>query len=342
MNTKTCACHANSVYGVCDYPGGCGSSGGCCSTRPALTSTAKPATVPAVSERPSEPPTERRRLRAGGCPVCFTLRPDSDPRQPHNPPVCDGDRALLDTWLGEITRLHDQLTEPEQPIVDRRRHDRYATAYLPDGHRHTWNKGSYASDPVAVLGGVAPINSRSKAPSVSGSRERPIPINTDRHDLTSPARGANLTDAGRQHPEDHVGHLGAATILDGWVRSWRDHLWPGHHLPDSSVTELVKWLRTRLEDACDYYPIIDEFAWEIRNLRGSLRAAAGETDPQPERCDGVPCKRCDLMTLYRQPGGDVACVDPDCASVLREDEYLDWVKTLAAEQKIRRNKQRVA
>lgn len=303
---RDCACHASS-YATCDHPGGCGTPGGCCATpRPA---------------------------RAGDCITCPVIRPGTDPRQPHQPPVCDGDRTLIDRWLGDIGRLHSILTEPEPPIVDQRRHNRYATAYLPGGTRHTWNKGSYPSDPLAALGGVAPINSRSKAPAVTGSRERPIPIRADLHDITAPLRGTNLTTAGRQHPDDHIGHLPATTVLDGWVRSWRDTLWPGHHLPDGTVTELVKWLRARLTDACDRYPIIDEFAGEIRALHNTLRAMAGETDPQPERCEGVACKRCDMQMLFRRAdgSGDVDCLNPACAAVYREDEYADWTKTLAAE-----------
>lgn len=310
MNDR-CACHTSS-YAACDYPGGCGSSGGCCAAR-----------TP----------------RHGGCTVCPVTRPDTDPRQPNTPPVCDGDRALLDRWLAEIARLHDQLTEPEQPVLNQRMYERYGVEYLKGNRREVVSLGTVWADPVTAVGGVAPINSRSKAPTVSGSRERPIPIRTDLHDLTSPARGANLTQAGRMFPDDHLGHISAATVLDGWVRSWRDTLWPGHHLPGSGVTELVKWLRARLEDACDRYPIIDEFAGEIRNLRGSLRAMAGESDPQPERCDGVPCKRCDMQMLFRRAdgSGDVECVNADCLAVYRPEDYADWVKTLAAEARIRQH-----
>ncbi len=306
-NSKECACHVGS-FGVCDYPGGCGSAGGCCAPTP----------------------------RPGSCTVCLLLRPDADPRLPHHPPVCDGDRELLDTWLGEINRLHAQLTEPEPAIVDKRQHDRWATAYLPGGHRHTWNKGPAYSDPLAPLGGVSPINSRPNSPRTSGSRERPMPIRADLHDLTSPARGVNLTGAGRQHPEDHVGELPAATILDGWVRSWRDTLHPSQGLPPASVPELTRWLRIRLDDACDRYPIIDEFADEIRDLRGKLRAQAGETDPKPERCEQVACKRCDMEMMFRRPdgSGDVDCLNPACNAVMRDTEYREWVATLLAQKRI--------
>jgi hypothetical protein len=96
-------------------------------------------------------------------------------------------------------------------------------------------------------------------------------------------------------------------VLDQLVRDWRDTLWPGHHLPASNIDELVVWLRYRFQDACDWHPAVVEFAEKIRHLR----SAAGETEPQPERCDGVPCKRCDLMMLlFRQSDSDVHCLDP--------------------------------
>jgi hypothetical protein len=72
-------------------------------------------------------------------------------------------------------------------------------------------------------------------------------------------------------------------------------------------------------------------------LRSSLRAAAGQTEPKPEPCEGVPCRRCDLITLYRQPGGDITCINPDCQAILRDDEYREWVKQVAAEHQVRRH-----
>ncbi len=322
MNT-TCACHAGGAYGVCDYPGGCGSTGGCCSSRPAPTRTAatNPSRAVSTPEPPSEVPVERRRPRAGDCVTCLVLRPDSDPRQPHNPPVCDGDRTLLDKWLGEITRLHDQLTEPEQPIINQRTYERFGIQDGKNNQRQIVSLGQAWADPTAAVGGVAPINSRSKAPTVSGSRERPIPIRADLHDITAPLRGANLTDAGRQHPDDHVGHLPAATVLDGWVRSWRDTLWPGQHLPAGTVPELIKWLRVRLEDACDRYPIIDEFTAEIRDLRGTLRAMAGESDPPPVSCDGIQCDRCDMRALFRRPEDTYQAECGNCGKLYTVEEY---------------------
>ncbi|HEY6115303.1 MAG TPA: hypothetical protein VI172_05040, partial [Candidatus Dormibacteraeota bacterium] len=218
--------------------------------------------------------------RHGTCVVCPVTRPDADPRQPNTPPVCDGDRALLDRWLVEIANLDADLRNDEPVIADERTHERYGTAYLPNGNRHVWSKGSYASDPVGALGGVAPINSKSSQPNVGGSRERPMPISTALHDLKAPARVPNPTAQGRECAGDQIGRLSAATTLDQWVRDWRDTLWPDHHLPSATVDQLVLWLRTpigndrtRLDVACDHHPAIDEFAAEMKDLVGALRSA---------------------------------------------------------------------
>jgi hypothetical protein len=272
------------------------------------------------------------------CCLCSLYRPDSNPRIPHHPPVCDGDRALLDRHLIEIANLHADLTNPEPVIVDQRRYERIGVQYLPKGAgKRTVSLGETWADPLAAVNGVSPISSRSKQPSVSGSRERPLPIPADLLDLKAPARQPNPTDAARARPEDQIGRLSAATVLDQIVRDVRDTLHPGHHLPPATVDELVSWLRNRLGDICDQHPAVECIAADLRDLRGALRAAAGATDPLPEQCAGVPCRRCDLMTLFRQPGGDVHCVNPDCQAVLLEDEYADWVKTIAAEYRTGRH-----
>lgn len=303
MAVLDCACHVNR-YEPCSIPGGCGSAG--CDHTPGR--------------------------RSGTCTTCPVIRPDSDPRQPHTPPVCDGDRRLLNRWLGEISNLIADLSNPEPAITDNRRYQRYGTEYLKDNQRRTVSLGNAWADPVAALGGVSPINSRSNQPSVSGSRDRTIPINTTMVDLTADRRVHNLT--GDSWPEDQVGHLSAATMLDAWCRDVRDRIVPDHHLPEPTVDQMVMWLRVRVDMICDRHPDVAEFADGLRVLRGALRSAAGVVDPQPERCDGVPCKRCDLLMLFKQTDGDVHCVSPDCLAVLREDEYREWVQTIAAQTRI--------
>jgi hypothetical protein len=303
-----CLCHLNK-FNLCDINGGCGSN---------------------------------HRSSPGACVTCPIVRPDSDPRQPHQPPVCDGDRRLLHRWLGEIANLIADLTNPEEPIINRRLYERFGVEYLEDGQRRTVSLGQAWADPVSALGGVSPINSRSTQPSVSGSRERPLPINAALLDLKAPGRTVNPTAAVADWPEDQIGYLSAATVLDEWIRAVRSELFPDHHLPPATVDEMVAWLRTptgdertRVDDICDRYGQVPDFAASIKHLRGALRAAAGETEPQPQRCEQVPCRSCDMEMLYRQPGGDVHCVNPDCRAVLREAEYQDWVRTVAAAARIK-------
>lgn len=305
-NTDVCACHTG-PYTPCDYPGGCGTRGGCCHTG------------------------------TGACTTCPVYRPDTDPRPPNRPPVCDGDRTLLGRHLADIRDLITDLADPEPPIVNQRRYERFGIKYNNDGTREPVSLGQAWADPVASIGGVAPINSRTKQPDVTGSRERPMPINANTIDLQAGARVPHLSTAAHQWPEDQTGHLSAATVLDQWVRDIRDTLHPDHTLPPATVTDMVVWLRNRVDDICDRHPAVTEFAEEIRALRSALRGVAGEIEAQPERCDGVPCKRCDMMTLFRQADTDVHCANPDCSAVYRTDEYQDWVKTFAAETKIRRH-----
>jgi hypothetical protein len=303
--TCSCQCHTG-PYAACDTPGGCGNTGDGCGTDP-----------------------------AGACQLCRLYRPNTRARIPHRPPVCDGDRQLLGRHVGDIANLIADLTNDEPAVVDDRRYQRIGVEYLKDGNRRAVSLGDVWADPTAAFGGVAPINSRSKEPAVTGSRERPIPINTTALDLKAPARVPNHTPAVADWPEDQTGHLSAATILDAWIRDTRDRLLPDHHLPPGTVDEMVAWLKHRIDLICDQHPQVADFADSIRTLRGALRSLAGETEAQPERCEGVPCRRCDLQMLYRQPGGDVECVNPDCRAILRDDEYQEWVKSLAAEIRVK-------
>jgi hypothetical protein len=297
-----CACHLNK-YNPCNIDGGCG--------------------------------TNHRHNTNGDCVTCPALRPDKDPRQPNQPPVCDGDRTHLDRILVEIGNLYADLVNDEPPIIDTRQHERFGTAYLTNGRRHTFSRGMFPSDPLAALGGVAPINSRSRQPNVSGSRERPLPINTAAVDLKAPARSGNLTPAAV--PDDQIGHLSAATILNAWARDIRDLIHPDQHLPAPTVPELVMWIRHRLPTVCDQHPNIADLAEALRNLRGTLRATTGQTETRPEPCTGIPCKQCDLATLARHPGGTIECGNPNCQAVLYEEEYTDWLKTLTAQQHHKRH-----
>lgn len=264
---------------------------------------------------------------ASACILCPVYRPDSTPRLPHRPPVCDGDRQLLSRHLGEIAGLIDDLSNPEPPIVDQRRYERIGIEYR-DGQPRAISLGETWADPVAAVGGVAPINSRSRQPSVSGSRERPIPVDVTALDLQAPARIPSQTRASADWPEDQVGHLSAATLLDEWVRDVRTRLLPDHYLPDATVHAMVGWLRTRADLICDRYPDVVNLAEAVRMLRGALRTAAGQVEPRPRLCEGVACPRCDLRALMTCPGDTYRAQCGQCGTLLTDDEYT----TVVAEQ----------
>lgn len=285
-----CSCHVNS-FNPCSIPGGCGSAG-CDHTS---------------------------RSRGDTCTTCPIVRPGSEPRQPHTPPVCDGDRRLLGRWLSDITNLVDDLTNPEEPLVDDRQYERFGTAYFPGGHRHTFSRGMRPADPLTALGGVAPINSPTRHPRTSGSRERPIPINATALDLTGDARVPHLT--GHAWPEDQIGYLSAGTVLDEWIRDTRARLLPDHHLPPATVNDMVAWLRERVDLICDQHPQVADFAEALRLLRGALRAAAGQTEPPPEPCDGVTCARCDQRALFHKPTDTYRAECGNCGTLYTDDEY---------------------
>lgn len=346
-DTRTCQCHTN-PYAGCDHPGGCGSSGGCCSTE--------------GSERQ--------------CLTCPIFRPDATARLPHRRPICDGDRTLMDRHLTDISNLHADLTNPEPPIVERGRYERFGLQYLKDGARQVVSLGQVWKDPLAAVDGVAPINSRTGAPSVSGSRERPVPIRVDVVDLTAVARRPNPTRdpvteqplyqhlvpqirptglhvtitswwggiplhqqiRGREHVRDHKGklvltpaeqpdgHQSAATTLDALIRDIRDEIFPGQHLPPATADQMVMWLQVRLDDICDRYPRIVDFAEEVRALRGALRSAAGVTEPQPELCPGVACSGCKKKSMFRMPGDTYRAQCVTCGKLFSDAEYAEAVE----------------
>jgi hypothetical protein len=153
-----CTCHHGAHY-PCSHLGGCGTTG--CRIARGNSTT---------------------------CVTCPTYRPDADPRIPNYPPVCDGDRALLDRHLVDIANLVADLTNDEPAQVDQRRYERFIVKKgQPVSLGETW------ADPLANFGGVAPIPSKADQPSVTGSRERPIPIKVNVVDLSAPARVPNPT-----------------------------------------------------------------------------------------------------------------------------------------------------
>lgn len=271
------------------------------------------------------------------CVTCPVYRPDSDPRLPNRPPVCDADRALLDTHLWDIPDLYSRLGETIPAPAN--------SPYPVEAANGTvaWR----GVDPIADILPAGPVRGQTRQPRVSGTRQPQAPTSLERIDLTLPARPATRALYARGVlgiDADQVGTLSVATILDTWVRDWRATLWPDQQLPTPTVPELAQWLRNRAGDACDQHPTIDEFAAEIKDLRRVLRAHLGETAAQPEtdRYKAVACQKCDLRgVLLRRPGSDyIEC--GNCGNLYTEDEYAYWLDRLAGYERSQRTPAEIA
>lgn len=162
---------------------------------------------------------------------------------------------------------------------------------------------------------------------VSGSTDAPLGVRVAVLDLIVAAGGGTVHDP----HGDQTGQLPVIPRLDSWVADWIGRRRAGEHRPLPTVPVLCGWLLDRLDWACQGHPAIDDFAGEVRGILGTLRAVNGHTSARPEQMVGVPCKRCDLVSLHRAPGDHyIACSNPDCGLLLTQDEYAAWVRLLAA------------
>jgi hypothetical protein len=58
--------------------------------------------------------------------------------------------------------------------------------------------------------------------------------------------------------------------LDFWVQDWAGYL--EQAVPVAAVSSHARWLAARLPWACDQHPAIDDFATDVHDLTGQLRA----------------------------------------------------------------------
>ncbi len=239
--------------------------------------------------------------------------------------VCNSDRTGLAATLADIRDLAAQLREDPDPLD----HQDWVAVPVPstDPRRRPewlWWRGGRADDPLSRVlpAGIVP-SSLGAGARVSGSKEPAAPTDLDRLDMLKPPRPAILTPQGWAFREDHIGTVAVAAPLYQLARIWRQYLFPDQALPPVTVPELVRWLGDRLAEACDSHPAIDEFASEMQALKRALRGKLGLNAPPRQRCDGVPCKACDRIALYRE-GGLVSC--GYCGQNYSDREYRDWVK----------------
>jgi hypothetical protein len=248
----------------------------------------------------------------GSCVICQRRTPT-----PEDGDACAVCRSRVAGQLRDIPALVDELRDPPGA-------DPYALRavdlYYPPGHDRAGEAVPLAVErlPAAAVAG------KSNAPRVQGSREAPVPIRVDVVDLLGPADERTVHDV----HGDQVGHLSAATILDGWCRLFAEER--RESTPTPHVATQAAWLLDRLDELFKH-PAVDEFAGELGDLWHVLRRAAGLTMPRPELVVGVPCKSvdCDLKTLWRLPGSDyVECAS--CGRLYTMDDYQAWVALVAA------------
>lgn len=214
--------------------------------------------------------------------------------------LCEHHAAQLTSWLVEIPTLYVEVVNPT-------------------GAEHR------PKDPVTRRLPAGPVPGASHQDRVSGSATGDVPARF------------NEAAGGTCHPTSplyQVGDPPAAVQLDSWARDWQTYT--GALLPPPTVGALCRWLRTWLPHMLRHHPAMADFHTEIGDIHHRLRVEAGATDPKPEHCYGVPCRRCDRLNLYRTADGtgDVECHTPDCRLVYRRHDYDRWVGMLAAAVKV--------
>jgi hypothetical protein len=353
----SCACHDN-PYNPCSEPGGCGSVG--CGREE------KRGSCPACRRR--DPEDEDGRV-CGPCQRWLPVAVNSIP----------GLYALLGDELIPVEladhRMRPQVDADGQPVRDRKRRLVYGDQPRdPIAHLMPAGPASSVAADEMVSSSPEPttpldINVHDLLGPVVRDGGRPIDVTGDnwvpaldtqprvvwadngwkppRRTVVLDRRPALNAD-GRKvmvPAGDQIGHIPVAQILDQEVRAWIDAGAPGSRWrPTPTVPTMTAWLARRLTWACDTYEPIGEFAHQIRSLRGTLMAALGEFDPDPEPCSGVACKRCDLRMLFRRKDGtnDVECQNPDCLKIYSQVEYLDWSTHIGAYERSQRTPQEVA
>jgi len=76
-----------------------------------------------------------------------------------------------------------------------------------------------------------------------------------------------------------------------------------------------------------------EFGNDISRIHRHASRLTRTDEVRAERCEGIPCRQCDLVTLEREldwqgrATGYVLC--RSCGTLLKEDEYERWVKLAA-------------
>lgn len=241
------------------------------------------------------------------CVLCRVYRPNLEGHYPDQEQTCDYSRRRLERDRMDVLSMFRRLSELDEELV--------GTRSLDDGR---------PKDPVAALLPMANTPGRSKKPSVSGSKDRQLPINVQVVDLLRDASTKSVT-----ADDDQIGSFSVATILYGWANYWRLSF-------ERSVTplplrtpELGRWIGQRLEAFAEQDPEIWRFAETLMGLKSQLRSALGEQTPKAIVMWGVPCRRCDSMSTLvldpEDPDSYRECSNEACRLLMTEAEYKAWL-----------------
>jgi Zn ribbon nucleic-acid-binding protein len=242
------------------------------------------------------------------CVLCAYYHPRADPHAPDRGQTCIEGRRRLE---------HELLT--------------VRAGYLRLLEQHTCEVG--AKDAPSQQLPAATVPSPGKQPMVSGTKERRILL-TDASDLTAAAQVGSVADPFR----DQVGYLSIATVLNEWIRAWRERYFANQRRPGLTAVALIDWLiGVRLDLVCDADTAIADFADELHDLRAKMRHALGESKKRPQPMWGVICPRCKLISqLMLDPEDPRKYRECDnCGKLLTEDEYHDHLRKLVEKYRAR-------
>jgi hypothetical protein len=193
---------------------------------------------------------------------------------------------------------------------------------------------------------------------VSGSRTPPVPVRLDfdelirdmllilcswEEQLRSAAQLTPLDTAMSRHRRDEVALPAAVALLTAHfdrllvlppapmrrIRSMR------------SAAELPEGTLGLVHPAGGYAEVILDLSGadaglELISLHYRCRSALRQTSAPPEKLDGIPCRRCDMLSLERAapprapdaPEYWSECAQ--CGQLMSREEYVNWVKLYAA------------
>jgi hypothetical protein len=128
-------------------------------------------------------------------------------------------------------------------------------------------------------------------------------------------------------PDDQVGRVSVAQMLDQWVRAWMDERYAGENRrPEPTVPALLFWLLDRLDWAYDHYTPIADFADEVHSTLTQLRTVLDCHEPRPILCAGVECGHCRRRNCLYIPVADPYVECAGCGALYSLTEYGELVK----------------